>query len=190
MEFNSDLEGHAEGEEPLHFYYNHEERIRNAPKIVQDFYAKNGKIFTKGIFRSLVATKLNRIMLLMVAFCAIIVFFVHMFGNNPAIRVCSDFECELNAFAYDDKVYASVKIHPLKKLREAGAKISGEAGGLFEFEDKDGAVLSKKEASCKLGENAVFLRTSAEDYDIIKVSAEVKIGQESVVLFTKAIKRE
>ena len=68
MAFGDDMnEGFAEGEEPLHFLYNREERLSHAPKNVQDFYAGGGRP-VKGLFKALVSNKTNRFMLIAVVF--------------------------------------------------------------------------------------------------------------------------
>ena len=53
MDFDKIDEGYTDGEKPLHFYYNREERIKNAPKIVQDFYAGKVNQFTRNPFKIL-----------------------------------------------------------------------------------------------------------------------------------------
>ena len=60
--FDKKTEGYAEGEEPLHFYYNREERIKNAPKIVQDYYAGRVNQFTRNPFKAFFANRFNRFM--------------------------------------------------------------------------------------------------------------------------------
>ena len=52
----------------LNFYYNREERLKNAPRTVKDFY--NGKMKTppRGLIKVLVATKGSRIIFLTLVF--------------------------------------------------------------------------------------------------------------------------
>ena len=38
MDFSNIDEGHIDGEPELHYFYNREERIKNAPPIVQEYY--------------------------------------------------------------------------------------------------------------------------------------------------------
>ena len=60
MDFSNMDEGHEDGKEALHYYFNHEERIKRAPKIVRDYYSGEGIQSPKGILKSLVAPKANR----------------------------------------------------------------------------------------------------------------------------------
>ena len=144
----------GEGEaENLVFRYNREERVKNAPKIVQDYYA--GKLApTKGLFKVLVATKFNRMMLLTVALCFVVVMIVNTFSNRPSLAVAAGFELELSAFTYDESVFAQVKIHPLKKsLKDKNFDIEkyvkdGErVTATFSFVDADGQEIAKLQGS-------------------------------------------
>ena len=170
----------------LHFHYNREERIKRAPKIVQDYYA--GKLApTKGLFRVLVATKFNRMMLLTVALCFAVVLIVNTFSNRPSLAVAAGFELELSAFSYDDSVYAQVKIHALKKsLKDKNFDIDKfikdeeRALATFSFVDADGQELAKIQGGARIEKKAFFIRTNSPDYDIMKVAAQVEIlGQKA-----------
>ena len=79
----------------------HEERIRNAPKIVQDFYAGKVNQFDKGLFKVLVAKKSNRIIFIILILCLLIVFINGNLGNRKNLKVINGYECELQSFSYD-----------------------------------------------------------------------------------------
>ncbi len=185
-----------ESSEGLVFRYKREERIKNAPKIVQDYYA--GKMEpTKGLFRVLVATKFNRFMLFTVALCFAVVLIVHFFGSRPNLAVASGFELEMNSFAYDDSVFSQIKIHPLKKsLMDKNFNIQkiiedkSVASAVFSFYDADGQLLDKIQKSAEIEKNAFFIRTKSVDYDIMKVDASVELLGESVQLTSKVSRRE
>ncbi len=182
--------------ENLVFRYNREERIKNAPKIVQDYYA--GKLNpTKGLFKALVATKFNRFMLFTVALCFAVVLIVNAFGNRPSLSTAAGFELELSAFRYDESVYAQIKIHPLKKsLADKNFQIDkfikdGEkAAALFTFVDVDGQPLDKIQKSAEIEKNVFFIRTNSPDYDIIKVEASVELLGQKVDLTSGVARRE
>lgn len=175
----------------LHFYYNREERIKNAPKIVQDYYA--GRMTPpKGLFKVLVATKFNRIMLLTVALCFLVVVITSIFGNRPSLATAAGFELELSAFSYDESVFAQVKIHPLKKSLQdknfpIDKYIEDEEKVLanFTFVDVDGENSAKEQKSGKIEKSAFFIRTNSPDYDIMEVTAEVEILGEKATLVSK-----
>ena len=180
--------GGEENPDNLVFRYKREERIKSAPKIVQDYYA--GKLApTKGLFKVLVATKFNRIMLLTVALCFAVVVLAKTFGNRPSLAVAAGFELELSAFSYDESVYAQIKIHALKKsLKDENFNLAkyvkdGEkALATFTFIDADGQELAKIQGSGEIQKNAFFIRTNSPDYDIMKVAAQVEILGQSASL--------
>lgn len=187
--------GGEENSENLVFRYNREERIKRAPKIVQDYYA--GKLApTKGLFKVLVATKFNRMMLLTVALCFAVVVIVKTFSNRPSLAVAAGFELELSAFSYDESVYAQIKIHPLKKSLqdknfdlEKYVKDQKKALATFCFVDVDGQEIAKIQGSGEIQKNAFFIRTNSPDYDIIKVVAQVDILGESASLVSNVSRR-
>lgn len=180
-------EGYAEGEEELSFQYDREERIRNAPQIVQDFYSGKVKI-EKGFFKILVANKFNRFMLFTVALFSVVTLGVN-FLRNPTLGVCAGFECELSAFSYGDEIFAQVKIHALKKsLSDEKFKIDEyvsekkEAAAIFDFFNAGGEVATHSQKSVFLQKSGFFLRTNVPNYDIIKVRAQVEILGERIEL--------
>jgi len=189
----------ADGEESadgLVFRYNREERIKNAPKIVQDYYA--GKLNpTKGLFKALVATKFNRFMLFTVALCFAVVLIVNAFGNRPSLATAAGFEFELSSFCYDDNIYAQVKVHPLKKSLadknfpiDKFIKDQEKVSVVFSFYDADGQVLDKIQKSEEIEKKAFFIRTNSPDYDIIKVTANVELLGQRIDLTSKVTRRE
>lgn len=185
-----------DADENLVFRYNRQERIKNAPKIVQDYYA--GRLTpTKGLFKVLVATKFNRFMLFTVALCFAVLLIVKAFGNRPNIATASGFELELSAFKYDESVYAQIKIHPLKKSLadknfaiDQYIKDNEKASAVFSFVDVDGQTLDKIQKSAEIEKKAFFIRTNSSDYDIIKVDAAVEILGQKVDLTSKVSRRE
>ena len=66
MDFTNIEESRPDGEQPLKFYYNREERLEKAPQVVQDFYS--GKFKTnkgiKAIFRVYLLKKIQRLLMI------------------------------------------------------------------------------------------------------------------------------
>ena len=85
-------------------------------------------------------------------------------------------DVNLSAFSYEDSVYASVKFH------EAGKKIKSDfEGGVpvyatFSAHDKEGTTVSEEKVTGKYEGNELFLRTTFQDYDIIKIDAVCSMG--------------
>ncbi len=188
--------GGDENSENLVFRYNREERVKNAPKIVQDYYA--GRLEpTRGLFKVLVANKFNRIMLLTVGLCFAVVIIAKTFSSRPSLAVASGFELELSSFSYDESVYAQVKIHALKKSLkdksfdiEKYVKDKEMALAVFSFVDAEGQEISKIPVSAEIQKNAFYIRTNSPDYDIIKVAAQVDILGERASLVSSVARRE
>lgn len=191
--FDEADEGHAEDEETLVFHYNRRERLKNAPKNVQNYYDGTFRL-NKGFFRVLVATKMNRIMLLMVGFCLAIVFLVQAFGNRPEISTVGGFEVELSSFSYDESIYSSLKIHPLKKslMDEDFVKQipSVSCMARFDFYDGDQQLVESVDQEEILRNGETFIRTMITDYDIINVACNIQILGESTSVKTRIKKRE
>lgn len=169
----------------------HEERMKNAPQIVRDYYDGTAPKFEKGLFRALVSTKSNRLIFLVMIFCFAIVFIANNFSNAGNLKVVSGYECELQAFSYDGTLFASVKIHPLKETKKKLEKLEKqktETDAPLEFPvriefygvSEDGISMKlEKEASGTVFLNSNIYRTDSEDYNIQTVVADVFIGGES-----------
>lgn len=179
----------------------HEERIKNAPKIVQDYYAGKACKFEKGLFRVLVAKKSNRCIFIVMIMLAAIVFIKANLGNSENLAVVAGYECELQSFSYDETIFASIKIHPVAKTRNQlkKEKASDEIP-LEKFEkdvkitlcgytDSGARVPFEEEINGKIYDNEQIFRTRTIDYDIINVSAVVSVGSETDEISVKVTKK-
>ena len=172
----------------------HEERLKSAPKIVRDYYNGTGIKFTKGLFKVLVASKGNRMIFLVMIFCFAIVFIKGQLAGSGNVKVVSGYECELNAFSYDDVVYANVKVHPVAKLRkefeETGKQnIELKPSKVFMIftgvTSTETMVPFEEKIEGEISDKTVFFRTSSPDYDIISLNCAVNINGESKELTVK-----
>lgn len=179
----------------------HEERIKNAPQIVQDYYAGKACKFEKGLFRVLVAKKSNRMIFIVMIMLAAIVFIKNNLSNGENLAVIDGYECELSSFSYDDTVFASVKIHPVQKKRQE-IKKQKEADEVpldklekdikiifYGINDSGAQIVFDEELSGKVFDNQQFFRTSNIDCDIIIVKANIKIGNENQEISVKVSKK-
>jgi len=174
-------EGHLEGEEPVVFRYNREERIAKAPKIVQEYYA-GGLRPVKGI-KALFATKSNRFVFLALVFFIAVTWVYTGLNNTRAYSKINDLSFELQAFAYDEEVYSSLKIVNKKnQKKKAGQSTSGEKEEPAEEKieadffliNSDNQVSEKESLSLLYKSGEEYLRTKSPDYDIIRVDVIVK----------------
>ncbi len=177
MDFDKVNEGHPDGAEPLHFYYNREERIARAPKIVQDYYAGRANQFQKGLFKVMFANRGNRFM-----FAGIVVFmaFVWIF-SLVSNRGSERFACtsvSATAFSYADVVYADVRF---KAVDEAvhSVFVPTDVTVRIDAVDSGGLVCNSYEESVFFAGDELFVRTKFPDYDIIRVEAYVSSENES-----------
>lgn len=183
----------------------HEERIKNAPKIVQDYYNGDGIKFEKGLFRVLVAKKSNRIIFFMMIFMIAIVFITNNISSSNNIVVVNGYECELQSFSYDDTVYASVKVHPVKKTREKINKFKNKKMDSFEnfsslelpvkiifygISESDIQMKFPEEINSKIFDNTIIYRTETQDYNVVKVIAQINIGEQTNEAVVNVLRKE
>ncbi|MCR5288789.1 MAG: hypothetical protein K6E51_02220 [Treponema sp.] len=187
MAFGDDAkEGYTEGEEPLHFYYNREERIKKAPKIVQDYYAGGGPRPTRGLFKVLVATRANRTILFVMLACLLIVLFNGLLRGSENKTTIDTTILQLTAFTYEDEVYVSLQVKPSVKKNNHRSdteknKIK-QITTLFSAIDIDKQVSQTEMAQLNYSGNEDFLRTKFTDYDILTVKAEVQFSGKTITL--------
>ena len=64
MDFDKISEGYENKDNNFVYYYNREERIARAPKIVQDYYSGKFNVSKKGLFGTMFATRGNKFLFL------------------------------------------------------------------------------------------------------------------------------
>lgn len=174
--FEETRDENKSAEENLVFHYSREERLKRAPQIVKDYYSGKFGAYKGGLLKSLVNTRSNRLLFVTIIFAFGIILFVRYFGPEKKSGTLNKVDVNLSAFSYEDSVYASVKFN------KAGKKIKSDfEGGIpvyatFSAYDKEGASLSEEKVSGKYEGNELFLRTTFQDYDIIKIDAVCAMG--------------
>ncbi len=193
MDFKNINEGYPDGEEPLHFYYNREERLKNAPKMVQDYYA--GKIFNnevgiKGLFKSLVSTRTNRFLLISLIFFVACIYLYSFLQKNQN-EVIFDIPCKIVSFSYDEKIYVSLKFEQKKyKKNEKQVLIQKDFKiKFYAYNAENTKCYESEEFFQEYTGNELFVRDNFPDYDIIKVEAEVFFDQKSDKISSSIKKR-
>ncbi len=186
MAFGDNMdEGYPDGEKPVHFYYNREERLSNAPKIVKDYYNGTGIHITKGLFKNLVSNKGNRLMLGIVAACTVMVLFVSLFGAKENKATVAAVPLELSAFSYSDEVYVSLKLESTDKRIKGPVPVTAE---LYVINNDDQTAARQTLKGVYKGSED-FLRAKFTDFDLVTAKADIKIGKEEKTLKTSIIKR-
>lgn len=213
MDFSKlgDMEGHYDGEENIHFYYDREERIAKSPKIVQDYYS--GKFHpTGGLFKSLVSTRGNKLLLLCVVVCAAAVVLLHRFGDTPYRKHIGNAQMTAQAFSYGDDVYVSLvakgddaKANSTKAERATAGKLNrrgvpdmggegsasdgGLVEGVFTAVDIQGDSVAGYSTRDIMVDGKAELKAKFGDYDIKKVLVQVSYNGETKTLVAEVGER-
>ena len=162
-----------------HFFYNQEERLKNAPQIVKDYYA--GKMKPLRGFQALYKNKANLYILLALVLFVGAAWIYTGFNRFRNYAKINEIDCELSAFCYADEIYASCKFsrNPKSKRTDTSdIKISYSAINAdlqVAWEGSDFATFTGSE---------LFLRTKLTDYDIIRMDAVVSVDGEEKELST------
>ena len=164
---NTPVEGYAEGEKPVVFYYNRERRIANAPQSVRDYYDGKNRPAT-GLFKVLVATPAKRVMFFsIIALCVIIIFLNYSLGEESTGTI-GGVPVSLSAFAFEDAVYISLRFDDNAKLKDERLFLAD----ILIF-NADNQLFETRQFSQNYSGNEVFVRTKIPDYDILRIEAVV-----------------
>ena len=189
MDFDKIPEGHYDGEEPMVFHYRREERLKNAPKIVQDYYSGDFKVFRPGLLKALVSTRGNKLLFMSLVICFLVVIGNILLGPKQNSAVSAGIPLKLTSTAIEETIYSSLKVSaPEKKFKDIyndGIMVSVH----FKFLDADNQIVFDDKVSEKYTGKEIFLRTSHTDYDIFTVCAEVEMLDETLSLKSKVEKR-
>lgn len=178
-------ESYADGEKPVKYYYNREERIAKAPQIVKDFYA--GKMQPLRGFKVLYKNKSNLYILLALIFFVGFTWVYTGINNSRNYAKINNVIFELQAFCYEEEIYSSIKIDPnkaknFKPLRPSLEETvtDDENGNLvtveFFFINNDNLLIHKEVQNMVLENKEEYLRTKIQDYDIIRVDVIISFG--------------
>ena len=187
MDFSNMDEGHEDGKETLHYYFSHEERIKKAPKIVQDYYNGEGIQVPKGILKSLVATKADRFGLFAIAVFFAFIYVYSLVSEKPYRKIVGGVEATLAAFSYADEIYASLTVRPGSDTEKA--MTSGTITVRFSSIDVQKAVVGEFEDVQSYTGEELTVRTKFPDYDIVAVRAEIRFRDETKTLVARVVRK-
>ncbi len=161
------------------FYYNRERRVANGPESVQKMYSGENAGPRPGIFRVLTSSRGSRLMLMTVIFMTAMVFFISFFGLDSNERTIGGIPVTLQAFQFEDTVYAALKLTEVSGLESPVTYGIG-----VYWVDAGGNVIAADETSGVYDGSAVVLRFTSADYDIRKVEAVVEAGEKTGTVST------
>ena len=170
-------EGFEDGEKPLHFYYNREERIARAPKIVKDYYAGKLDCRKKGLFKVMFANRGNRFMFAGLVIFMAFIWIYSVISARTALSLAGT-TAEISAFSYEETVYVSFKLNERKNKSKDDLSDPLKMNVKIAAYDSDSAVCNTYEEDIIYDGSELFVRTRFSDYDIMTVVAEVRFGSE------------
>jgi hypothetical protein len=157
-------------EKPLKYYYNREERIAKAPKLVQDYY--NGNLKPVRGFR-IFFTKQNRYIFFALIFFVGATWIYTGLNKTRAGTTLAGINFELTAFSYEEEVYVSLQMKRSSRSRDT-APVAVEAE--FFAIDPNRQVGDKRTGQLVYDEGEKYIRTKFTDYDIIRVDVILNAG--------------
>ncbi len=157
-------------DKPLKYYYNREERIAKAPKLVQDYY--NGNLKPVRGFR-IFLTKQNRYIFFALIFFVGATWIYTGLNRTRAGTTLAGINFELTAFSYEEEVYVQLKMKRSSRSREtAPINVAAE----FFAIDPNRQVGDKREGQLVYESDEQYIRTKFTDYDIIRVDVILSAG--------------
>lgn len=187
---NNSIDGYAEGEEPLHFYYKRGEfrQYYDNDKMPLRDLAEGKGLPKRGLFRSLVSTKSNRAIFTGMIMCFALVLALNFLWGSANEGTIGGMYCELTAFSFQEQLFASVEIRPsylTKKHHRSGPYGQKSFSAAFSVMNSDG-VLSERADQDFLYDSAEgesrFLRATFGDYDAGRVSCTLSLEGETIQL--------
>lgn len=169
----------------LHFLYNREHRIKNAPANVQEYY-NGGMRPLKGL--KVLFTKQNRFIFLGIVIFMASIWIYQAFNKTRNFANLNEIYCELTSFSYNDDVFVSIQLKKSKNYNEKQNKLITAQIKLINNDNQ----ISQKESidflfDSSLEENQ-FIRTKFTDFDIIRVDVNL-ILEEQIKELSTEVKR-
>lgn len=159
-----------ENDKKLKFYYNREERIAKAPKLVQDYY--NGKLNPVRGFR-IFFTPQNRYIFFALIFFVGASWIYTGLNKTRAGTTLQGVNFELTAFSYEEEVYVSLQ---MKRSKNAKNNMPLPVEADFFAIDPNNQVGDKRQGQLVYDEGEKYIRTKFTDYDIIRVDVILNAG--------------
>ena len=171
--FSESIDGYADGEEVIVFHHKNGEFREKEPRVYSDL--ATGKNQPKrGLFRSLVNTRSNRLMFFTVLLCFALVMGVNLLQKEPSDTSINGARFALSAFSFDQTVFVSVAVDAKKATEKMTVKAE------FFALDSSGQVSESEVSECEVSpqEDEQFLRATFSDFDLKTVRCVLTSGQE------------
>ncbi len=173
---NNQIDGYGEEGPDMVFHYKKGSFREREDQATRDL-ATGVSVPKRGLFRALVSTKGNRIMLMVLVMSIGVVLIVSFFSKGQERDCVSGVNMELSAFSFNGQVYASLALSGVKKDEALQRNLSVN----FTAVDSDSVVSNSQSfyvcfdsQSAELENGIMYVRAIFTDYDIIKIQCSVQ----------------
>lgn len=163
------------------FYYNREERIARAPKIVQDYYSGKFNVSKKGLFGTMFGSRANKMLFLSIMVIMIFGWCYSAYLNRVGYSFLGT-TVKVSAFSFDENVYVSLKLNQAKKKIAAEKPVFLDV--VMSVYDDAGAVVDSYSEKVEYTGEEICVKTKFYDYELKKVVSELKTEETSKEIVT------
>lgn len=176
MQEIEEIDKESKAETQYTYYYNQEERLKNAPKIVKDYYAGGGPRPTKGLFRVLVSNRGNRFLLVTILLLSAFILIYSNLKEKSSLAI-SNLIIKPSAMKFDEKVYITLAFSKSGKEKDK-KKEEGTKKVLVTFYaiNKDNEEAKRIEEEGEYNTETFSIRAVFQDYDIKKINCHVELS--------------
>lgn len=168
-------EGHPDKPEDnkYTFYYNREHRLENAPQSVKDYY--DGKMKPVTGIKIFVANRQNRYILLALVLFVSFAWMYSGFNKTRDTVTIDNNLYEVQAFTFEEEVYVSMKISPVKNSVEVKTPVNIQY--TIQSINNDNQIFQTESDSILYNGGEKYIRTKFADYDIIRVDIDLRVDK-------------
>lgn len=181
MDFDKISEGYENKDNNFVYYYNREERIARAPKIVQDYYSGNFNVSKKGLFGTMFATRSNKFLFLSIIVIMIFGWCYSAYLNKTGVSFLGT-TVKVSAFSFDETVYVSLELNQAKNKKNAGTPLLIDV--VISVLDESDFIVDSYSERLQFTGDEINLKNKFHDYDLRKVVTELKTSDETKKMVT------
>lgn len=181
MDFDKISEGYENKDNNFVYYYNREERIARAPKIVQDYYSGKFNVSKKGLFGTMFATRGNKFLFLSIIVIMIFGWCYSAYLNKTGVSFLGT-TVKVSAFSFDETVYVSLELNQAKNKKNAGTPLLIDV--VISVLDESGFIVDSYSERLQFTGDEINLKNKFHDYDLRKVVTELKTSDETKKMVT------
>lgn len=168
-------EGYVDGEKPVTYYYNRDERLARAPENVRKYY--RGEMAPVKGFKALVNGP-NKYILFALVFFVGVTWVYSGFNKSRNYMKIEGLDCEVVSYSFEDQVYSSVSVKWNPKT-EKKAKGNRDVKAEIFLIDGDKQVVNKEVQSLTYTESdneTKYMRVRNTDFDIMRCDVIITVN--------------